>query len=215
VSTDWDEAGLLIGNSDPSANIEGQDQADIISEYFLQHYSNIEFIYSSDATRLKKITHKIRVKSKDNKISSLTPRVFKDFRERNFGVLNRTSLSMESDVFSLSRIKPEGGESVFECRVRLMKIVLELLQQHKDRSILVISHPFACQIVLNVILQKDHTLLTSFWQNKGSFVALDYEYGKYEIKWNFKNGYNAIFNKTYNQNEIYSDLLGKKRAFSS
>ncbi len=213
VSTECDEAALLVGDADPSASMEGQDQCDIISSYFLENCPKIDFVYSSEALRLRKLVHQIRHNSKDSRISSLMPRRLEGFRERSFGVLNRTPLSLDSDVFSHTRIKPEKGESVFECRVRIMGCISMLIKKYPTKSVLIISHPFICQIAFNAMLQRDHTLLTHFWQEKGSFVMLDFEYGKYGVKWSFTNGYNAIADRSYTQDEIYSQLLGKERAF--
>lgn len=215
VLTECDEAALLIGNTDPVASVEGQAQADLISSYFLEHCPKIDYVYCSDAMRLRKLVHKIRVSSKDNRVSSLTPRRLEGLRERSFGILNRTPLSLDSDVFSHTRIKPEKGESIFECRVRVMKCILDLLKKHPGKSIAVISHPFVCQIIFNAVLQRDHTLLNNFWQEKGSFVVLNFEYGSYGIKWSFDCGYNAFADKSYTQDEICRQLLGKERAFPS
>ena len=132
-----------------------------------------------------------------------------------FGVLNRTPLSLDSDVFSHTRIKPEQGESVFECRVRVMKCINQLVKKCSDGTILLVSHPFICQIAFNALLQKDHTLLTEFWHEKGSFAVLVFKKGTYGIQWGFENGYNALADTSYTQDEIYRRLLGKKGAFPS
>jgi len=213
VTTDNDESNLLIGNCDIQANKEGFSQSDIIVEQF---YKNCEFdihlVYSSDALRVKKIVHKLRVKSKDQSITSSSVRRLVGLRERDFGVLNNTPIHFDSDIFSHSRIKPEKGESVFECRVRSVDCIVKIL--NKNKNIVVLSHPFLCQIFFNAILQKDHTLLTEFWQLKGSYVIMDYEFGSYGIKWNFLNANNTLSNTTYTQDQIYSNILGKQRTFS-
>jgi len=215
VSTAGDDAKLLVGDTDPAASMEGQDQADLISSYFIDHCTHIDLVYCSDALRLRKLVHNIRVHSKDSRISSLMPRRLEGLRERSFGVLNRSPLSLESDIFSHTRIKSEKGESVFECRARIMKWISSILEKNPSKKIVIVSHPFACQIAFNAMLQKDHTLLTRFWQEKGSFVFLDFEVSLYGVKWGFTGGYNALADRTYTQDEIYSQLLGKTRTFSS
>lgn len=215
VRTNADEGGLIVGDADPVANADGQSQAELVGIAVNERVSDIDYIYSSDALRLRKLVHKIRTNSKDNKLTSLTPRRLEALRERSFGVLNRTALLLDSDLFSLTRIKAEQGESIFECRVRVMKCINDLVQKYTNSTILIVSHPFACQIMFNAMLQKSHTLLTEFWHEKGSFVILSYQAGSYGTQWGFESGYNAISDTSYTQDQIYSRLLGKEGSFSS
>ena len=212
VSTELDEVKLLVGDTDPPHSATGKQQADVIAPFFHEKIPNIDLIFSSDAQRLKKLVHRIRVDSKDQILTHLTPRRFKALRERNFGVLNRTPCCLDSDIFQHTRIKPEKGESVFECRVRMMKFISNLVEKYQDKVILLVSHPFVCQIAFNAILQRDHTFITEFWINKGSFVVFGFEFGKYGVRWNLDNAYNAISDISYTQDEIYSGVLGKEGA---
>ena len=210
VSTELDEANLLVGDTDPPDSPKGKQQADVISTFFQEKVKDIDLILSSDAQRIKKLVHKIRADSKDQSLTSLVPRRLAALRERSFGVLNRTPYSLESDIFRHTRIKPEKGESIFECRVRIMKYIVDVVEKCRDKTILMVSHPFVCQIAFNAILQKDHTFVTDFWTQKGSFVILNFEFGKYGVRWKLENAYNAISNTSYTQQEIYSGILGKE-----
>ena len=215
VHTEADEAELLVGDSDLVASSEGQLQADVISTYFHEKVPSVDLVFSSDALRLRKLVHKLRTHSKDQKLTSVTPRRLEGLRERSFGVLNGTPLSLDSDVFSHTRIKPEQGESVFECRVRVVKCITEMVKRYPDSITLLVSHPFICQIAFNAVLQRDHTLLSMFWHDKGSFVVLVFKKGSYGIQWSFESGHNALADTSYTQDEIYRRLLGKERSFSS
>jgi len=215
VLTDADDAQLIVGDADPVANADGQAQADIVSAYLHEKIENIDYVYSSDALRLKKLVHKIRVNSKDQGLTSLTPRRLEGLRERSFGVLNRTPVMFDSDLFCHTRVKAEKGESIFECRGRVMRCVNDMVTRYPDSTILLVSHPFACQIIFNAALQKDHTILTKFWYDKGSFVVLAYKAGTYGTQWGFESGYNAISDTTYTQDEIYRHLLRKEGALTS
>lgn len=212
VSTELDESNLLVGDADPPASVKGTQQADIISTFFQEKVKDVDLILSSDAQRLKKLVHRIRADSKDQNLTSLTPRRLVVLRERSFGVLNRTPHTLESDIFRHTRIKPEKGESVFECRVRIMKYIVDVVEKCLDKTVLMVSHPFVCQIAFNAILQRDHTLVTDFWIQKGSFVILDFEFGKYGVRWKLDHAYNAISDTSYNQDEIYRGVLGKERS---
>lgn len=215
VSTELDEANLLVGDADPPDSIIGKQQADVISSFFYEKVNKVDLIYSSDAQCIKKLVHQIRVNSKDQSLTSLTPRRMEALRERSFGILNRTPYSLDSDIFHHTRIKPEQGESVFECRVRIMKYIVNIVDRNKNKTLLLISHPFVCQIAFNAILQRDHTIVTNFWISKGSFVVFEFEFGKFGVRWKLSNAYNALFNTSYTQDEIYSGVLGKEGALSS
>lgn len=210
VSTELDEANLLVGDTDPPHSSTGKQEADIISVFFLKKVHNIDLIFSSDAQRIKKLVHRIRADSKDRNLTRLTPRRLEALRERSFGVLNRTPYSFESDIFQHTRIKPEKGESVFECRVRIMKYIVKVVEKTVDKTTLLVSHPFVCQIAFNAILQRDHTLVTDFWTSKGSFVVFSFEFGRYGVRWKLDHAYNALSDLSYTQDQIYSGVLRKK-----
>ncbi len=214
VSTELDEANLFVGDADPPDSVTGKQQADVISVFFQEKIHDVDLIFSSDAQRVKKLVHRIRADSKDQNLTRLTPRRLKALRERSFGVLNRTPYSLNNDIFRHTRIKPEKGESVFECRVRIMKYIVEVVEKCLDKTVLMVSHPFVCQIAFNAILQKDHTLITDFWTRKGSFVVLEFDLGKYGVRWKLDHAYNALSDTSYTQDEIYSRVFGKEGAFS-
>lgn len=216
VSTEVDEVDLLVGDADPPDSVIGKQQASLIATFFHEKIpGDIDFIFSSDAQRIRKLVHKIRADSKDQYLTSMTLRRLEALRERSFGVLNRTPFSFKGDIFRHTRIKPEKGESVFECRVRIMKCILGIVEKCRDKTVLLVSHPFVCQISFNAILQRDHTLITDFWTRKGSFVVFSFEFGKYGVKWKLENAYNAIADSSYTQDEIYSGILGKEGALPS
>lgn len=212
VSTELEEANLLVGDSDPPHSVTGKQQSEVIAPFFHEKVPNIDLIFSSDARRIKKLVHRIRVDSKDQNLTNLTPRRLEALRERSFGVLNRTPYLVGSDIFRQTRIKPEKGESIFECRVRMMKCISNMVEKFKDKVVLLVSHSFACQIAFNAILQRDHTFITDFWTRKGSFVVFGFEFGKYGVRWNFDHAYNALSDISYTQDEIYSGILGKEGA---
>lgn len=214
VETDTDAGGLLVGDSDPPANKNGNAQADAISVYLNEKVPDIDLVYSSDAVRLKKLVHKVRTNSRDQNLTSTNVRRMVALRERSFGVLNRTHVDFSSDLFSNTRIKPEKGESIFECRVRIMEYINKLVKSREGKRILLVSHPFICQIAFNAMLQKDHTYLTQFWMDKGAFAVFVFKIGNYGIQWGLEGAHNAVSNISHTQDDIYSQLLGKTGSHS-
>lgn len=211
VSTEDEEVDLLVGNADPPASEKGNSQADVISSRVLKECPTIDLVFSSDAQRIKKLVHKIRIGSKDRSLTQLTPRRMEALQERSFGILNRTQISLLGDLFTHTRIKAEKGESVYECRVRITNYILSVVERHSDKVILMASHPLACQIAFNAILQKDHTYVTEFWIQKGSFVVFSFRIGRYGIEWKFENAHNSFSDISYTPDQIYRGLLRKER----
>ncbi len=214
VSTEINEAGFLVGDSNPAISVLGKQQAETISSFLLDKV-DIDVVARSDSSILHVLVHKIRLKSKGQHLTKADPKKLQGLRERNFGVLNNTQYPLTSAVFQHSRILPEKGESVMQCRSRLMVCLNGICNKNMGRTVLVVSHPFACQIITNVILQKGHTILTDFWQQKGSFIVFQFELGQFGIKWSFQSAYNSFVDQPYTQDQIYSKLLGKEGALSS
>ena len=214
VSTEVDEVGFLVGDSNPPASTLGQKQSEAISS-FIYEKTDINVIVCSDADRIQNLIHKIRMKSKDQRLTKVDARRLQALRERSFGVLNGTQYPLDSAIFQHSRILPENGESVMQCRSRLMTCIGEIAKKSLGHTVLVASHPFACQLICNVVLKKGHTLVTKFWQQKGSFIVLNFEAGKFGIKWSFQSAYNSFVDQPYTQDEVYSELLGAEGSCSS
>jgi broad specificity phosphatase PhoE len=217
IQTDMDFNLLMVGDLDLQPDKSSlKTFGKTIADGVCSKNPGIEVIYSSDAIRIKTLVHKIRIQSKDQVLTKLDNRNLEALRERSFGVLNGTPLQLTSDVFSSTRIKPDNGESVFDCRVRAMKCINGICKKHPGKNILVVSHPFLCQIAFNAMLQKDHTYLTPLWiEMKGSFASFKFNVMEHGIQWEFLSAYNTIINTAYTQDEIYSRLLGKERPFTS
>ncbi len=206
VSTEAEEGGLFLGCSDTPASKLGDTQSNTVGVFFNSKVPLIDVIIASDAVRLKRMVHKIRTNSKDQHLTKVNIILLQALRERDFGVLNRTPIKNNSDLFSHSRISAEQGESVLQCRTRVMKCIEELCNKYSDKSILIVSHPLVCQIITNVALQKNLTSRSIFWNEKGSFVILDFNHGKYGLQWKFKNAYNAILDKEYSSEKFHHRL---------
>ncbi len=207
VQSDMDDDGLIPSN-DAAASAKGESQSIEIANYLSTKVKEIDKIAASTAKRVGKLVHNIRLKIKTRNRSTVVVKRTEALTERNFGVLTGSRFALDSDLFSHTRICAEKGESLAQCRDRVMKFIDAMCKT--NMRILVVSHPFVCQIVMNVILRKDHTRLTSFWLRKGSFAIFESQSGRYGINWKFKDAYNTFVDRQYTCEEIYSDLLGKE-----
>jgi uncharacterized phosphatase len=136
--TDHNLMGILMGHKDIGLSKKGIEQSSILAERLKAVEFNI--IYCSDLKRCKETLREIARYHKD------IPVVFStDLRERNMGVfegaprerLHEAFISFQGNPLDF---KPEGGESVNELSRRAKKF-LDLLQtNHKNESVLVITH---------------------------------------------------------------------------
>jgi len=208
VHCEMDNHGLLVGNADLPASEKGLSQSKIIAKYFHTKIRSINLLAASDLGRLSKLLHCIRVESPKRYLLDLAVRTSDALRERDFGVLSGSCLSLESDVFTHSRITGENGESLSQCRERAFKFLNAFLSVNVRA--LVVSHPFICQVITNAVLHKPHTYLTEFWMRKGSFIEFDLLKGQFAFNWKFLHAFNALDDREYTEDEIYCKLLGKK-----
>ena len=201
--------GFLVGQLDPEPTEEGLKYAPQIGRMINENVGHLTDITASDAKRVSALVHHIRVNSNDRSLLSHQVRHTQSLRERSFGVLDGVYWnSLQSDMFSHSRMTAEGGESIAQCRDRVIGYLSNINDSWRG---VVVSHPFVCQIVSNVVLGRGHTTLTSFWLSPGSFVIFDLKEGYHETQWRFNIGFNAILNRQYTEEKIYSDILGTQR----
>jgi broad specificity phosphatase PhoE len=207
VENSLDSEHLIPDNFTP-VSPHGERQSVSIASYLSKKTKELDLIAASDSPRLSKLIHNIRINLKGPGSTTVNLRQAKALRERDFGVLSGSRFSIDSDIFKHTRICAEKGESVAVCRERAMSYFNGICRGHL--RILVISHPFVCQIISNVLLSTTHTTLTSFWFKKGSFIKIKSKEGKFGIDWEFESGHNALCDTQYSIKEIYSDLLGEE-----
>jgi broad specificity phosphatase PhoE len=209
VVTDMDAARLVVGSSNPSPNKEGEEQATQVAKFLNIKLSRVTGILASDANRVARLVTQIRTQSNDRLLLGRPVKYLHHLRERNMGLVTGTPYNFDSDLFAHSRVLAEKGESVSQCRERLISC-LEREVSETDRLI-VVSHPLACQIIANVYLNQIHTILTSFWFAKGSCMTFDTKMTKSgSLRWELQDAFNAIVGCSYSQDEVYNDLLGSE-----
>lgn len=163
---------FLVGSSNcPISNL-GAKQASQVAEFLSRVCPVFDVILASDASRLTKLLHQIRLKCK---VKTPAIRYSPMLRERDFGILNCTHFisGYKSDLFTHPRICSEGGETVSQCAMRGMAFLKNNINGGV-KSLLCVSHPFLCQIMFNCMFNKKHTIMTKFWLQKGAIATLSF-----------------------------------------
>lgn len=205
VSTVLDESNLIVGDSDVLPNDKGDKQSIEISKKIQPYLIGINSIVYSPAIRLSKMVHHIKTKSEHGKLANINSKKINALKERSFGVITGSQHSIESDLFSHTRICAEKGESIAQVRERVIPAIESLCE--KNKKYLVVSHPFLCQILFNVLLKKNHTILTKFWMQKGSVCVFKFTRGKFGFNWEFQQAENLLETKKYSLNDILSEII--------
>ena len=167
VHSQFDDTGFLVGCRDAQLTDEGTSQSFIIAQYLMKRFCPKNII-TSDAVRLKQIIHHLRIG-----IKGATFRTTDALRERNFGVLAGMTPNLNSEIFTASRICAEQGESIAECRSRMLYAINKYDEAYPNDLNLFISHPYVCQIAENVLVGRDVTTLEGAWFKKGHMAVFD------------------------------------------
>lgn len=174
--TDWNATKRYQGQSDIPLNGTGLQQAAQLAKRLSTE--KIDVIYSSDLSRAVTTA---------NAIGDLQPRpviIQKDprWRELSFGEwegLNydkvRAKWSGESSSWydNPARLSPPGGETLMQLSARVESALQDLRNQHKDQTVLVVTHAGVIQALLCSVLGMD---LQRYWQFRvlqTSITALD------------------------------------------
>lgn len=205
VSTVLDDSNLITGSSDVKISKEGLTQTNIIAQNIQPYIKGINAIYCSNVERLNKLIHQIKIKSNNHKLSQIPVSYSSALNERSFGVLTGSQHSLQSEIFRHSRICAENGETVAQVKYRIIEKIQDICNIHNKS--LIISHSFACQILFNALLDKNHTALTSFWLKKGSMSILNATKGKFGFSWQFEKAKNLIEDTEISLNDIYNNLI--------
>lgn len=205
VSTDMEEQGLVVGNSNERANATGEEQAVKIAGFLSKKYTRMTKILASDAERVAKLVTHLRMKSKDKWLTGRPLVYTPELRERKMGVMTGTPYNFDSDLFRQSRVLAEKGESVRQCQERVVSYLSSAIGE-TDRAF-VVTHPLVCQILSNVHMNRMHTALSSFWFAKGAVMEFNTRVTKSgNLSWEWKDAFNAILGCSYTKDEVYNGL---------
>jgi len=204
VETELDQAGLLTGSRDIPVTQQGMRDSVTFARHVLSNVKNIGQILSSDAARVSRILHYLRLESG----RPMKVRETDVLRERDFGVLTGTSLKLlrgfQSDLFQHTRICAENGESVSQCSARVVPLVKEVVSS-RDDNVVMLSHPMLCNITFNSLLGRKLTDVYPFWLKKGSYAVLSR--GDDLSPWFvFETAFNVIEDKEYSVDNIQDEF---------
>ncbi|MBK8822285.1 MAG: alpha-ribazole phosphatase [Anaerolineales bacterium] len=168
--TDWNIAGRYQGQSDVPLNQTGQTQAAQIAKRLSTE--TIHAIYTSDLSRAANTAqaivdfHQLEIK-KDSRLRELS---FGDWEGMTYKEMSAHSPDLFSKWMTDSmNISTPNGETLTQLAARVKSAFDQIKDDHKDQTVLVVSHSGALQSLLAVTLGVD---LNRYWQFRVSQASL-------------------------------------------
>ena len=147
--TEWNKEGRLQGNSNVLLSPEGIRQAQLLAEH--APFNNVDAIYSSDLSRA---VHTAEILAKRFDLPVIQE---SGFRETNFGRWEGRQISelaldvpdgFEKFFIKPDKVHPPGGETFLESQARVVTALEEIVADHDNQSIIIVSHGSAIRLML-------------------------------------------------------------------
>ncbi len=165
--TDWNRAGLCMGQMDIPLNELGHRQAELTAERLAS--LGIDAVYSSDLVRALETARPIAARH------GLTPVALKELRELHYGRWQGHSHEEIERLFPQAfrigppeesiEFQPEGGESRYQLYQRSVRAFEEIWAKHRGQTVVLVTHGGVIRCLVNYVLQRDSE------QNKGIFYS--------------------------------------------
>ena len=152
--TEWNKLDRLQGNSDVKLSPEGIRQAQLMAVHV--PFQHVDAVYASDLIRASD-TAKI-LAARFNLPVTTTP----GLRETNFGEWEGKVISKLFEEFpdafgnffiKPDKVKPPGGETFLECQARVMNALDEIVDEHENQNVIVVSHGAVIRLIICAALE--------------------------------------------------------------
>ncbi|MBE8949375.1 MAG: histidine phosphatase family protein [Quinella sp. 3Q1] len=147
--TEWNKSGILQGNSDIALTAEGIRQAHLLADY--APFQRVDAIYSSDLIRAVD-TAKILAEK-----FNLPVNLKGGLRETNFGDCEGIPLNVlllkkiggfEHFFTRPDKVNPPNGETFLQCQARVLNALDEIVADHENQNVVIVSHGAAIRLML-------------------------------------------------------------------
>ena len=146
--TDWNIEGRYTGQSDVPLNACGLEQADSLAKQL--QGKKIDAIYSSDLRRAHQ-TAKALAESRGTRLL-IDPRLREIHQGEWEGMLFKDIRASYSQAWEQRErdpllVAPPGGETVGQVRTRVLEALRDILHQHPDSHLAIVSHGLVLALI--------------------------------------------------------------------
>lgn len=159
--TDWNVARRWQGSTDIPLNATGRAQAQMLARRLKANRWPIDAIYSSDLSRAAETAQIVGARI------NLPVHLDSSWRERGLGViegLTRREISKKYPHMVLPRtfIEAPESESYGALKMRVVKALRQILNQHDGQTIAVVSHSGTLRVLISTILELPEKIYAPF-----------------------------------------------------
>jgi len=178
--TAWNKEEIFRGRTDVPLDGTGVKQAELAGEYF--RGMEIDAIYSSPLSRAWQTAQKIA------KNHSLEVQVLEGIIDMSFGDWEGNARQeiqkMDPETYRMwieepHRVRPSGGESLEEVRIRSMTALEEVIQSHPGKTLILVSHRVINKVLICAILGIDQSHFWQITQDTTAINLIQYRKGRY------------------------------------
>ena len=178
--TAWNKEEIFRGRTDVPLDETGLKQAELAAEYFREMY--IDAIYSSPLSRALQTAQKIAQfhNLKIQPLSGIIDMSFGKWEGRPHQEIR------ENDRETYRRwieephlVRLPGGEGLDDVRARVMAALEEVIREHPEKTLVLVSHRVICKVLICAILGLDNSHFWQIAQDTTAINLIQYRKGKY------------------------------------
>lgn len=182
--TEWNKIGRLQGNSDVKLSPEGINQAKLLAER--APFKKVDAIYSSDLSRAfdtaKILSAKFNVMpvKTTNKLREMS---FGDWEGKDLKEFTAQAPGNFEDFFiKPDKVHPPNGETFLECQARVMNALDEIIVEHENQSVIIVSHGAAIRLILCAALGMPIRKMWAIGQSNMALNILRVDDGNFTVE---------------------------------
>ncbi len=178
--TAWNKEEVFRGRTDIPLDETGLKQAELVGQYFKE--MEIHALYSSPLSRALQTAEAIA------RIGRLKVRQLEAITDMSFGSWeghpHQEVRKMDPETYrqwveSPHLLKLPGGETLDEVRTRSVTALEELIRDHLEKTIVLVSHRVICKVLICAILGLDNSHFWQITQDTTAINLIQYRKGKY------------------------------------
>ena len=181
--TEWNKTGRLQGNSNVKLSETGIRQAQLLAEK--TPFLPVDAVYSSDLIRAVDTAKILAAKFNlpVTEMRGLRETNFGDWEGRYIGALVEEFPDDFGNLFvKPDKVKPPGGETFLECQARVMNALDEIIAEHENQNVVVVSHGAAIRLIICAALDVRIRKMWSITQFNTALNILVADEGNFRVE---------------------------------
>jgi broad specificity phosphatase PhoE len=178
--TAWNKEEIFRGRTDIPLDETGLKQAELVGQYFKG--MEIHAIYSSALSRAWETAQKI-ARFHDLKVQSLPGIIdmsFGNWEGRPHQEIRENDRETYRQwVETPHLVRLPGGESLDDVRKRAIAAIEEVIRNHPEKTLVLVSHRVICKVLICAILGLDNSHFWQITQDTTAINLIQYRNGKY------------------------------------